>query len=317
MAILIDSESRIVIQGITGREASMVTGHTLAYGTHIVAGVTPGKGGQQVHGVPVYDTLKAACAAHQLNTSVIYVPPAFACDAVAEAVANGIKLVLIPTENMPQRDVVKCLTLARRAGVRVIGPNSVGMMNPQDRVKLGAIGGDNVERCFVPGPVGVISRSGGMTAEVSWMVKRAGFGVSTSVSIGGDALIGSTIKELLALFEADLQTRAVVVFSEPGTDQEEQAAEFIRQGGFTKPLIVYIAGRFTEEMPEGTVFGHAAAIISGNHGRPSLKAARLKEAGAHVLKSFDDLIHVLQQVLGGQSKAAGRTGDRLQERAQC
>ncbi len=304
MAILIDSSSRIVIQGITGREASMVTKHTLAYGTRIVAGVTPGKGGQDVHGVPVYNTLKAACAAQRPNTSLIYVPPAFACDAVAEAVANGIRLILVPTENVPQKDAVKFLALARRAGARVIGPNSVGMLNPADRVKLGAIGGDNVERCFVPGPVGVISRSGGMTAEVSWMVKRAGFGVSTSVSIGGDALIGSTISDLLLLFEEDPQTRAVVAFSEPGTSQEEDAAELIRQGGFTKPLISYIAGRFTENMPEGTVFGHAAAIISGNTGRPSLKAQCLKDAGAHVLGGFNDLIPTLQQVLGAQDAAA-------------
>jgi len=305
MAILIDDKSRIVIQGITGREASMVTRHTLAYGTRIVAGVTPGKGGRQVETVPVYDTLKAACAAHDPNVSIIYVPPAFACDAVAEAVANRIKLLLIPTENIPQKDAVRCLALARRAGVRVIGPNSVGMINPTERVKLGAIGGDNVERCFVPGPVGVISRSGGMTAEVSWMVKRAGFGVSTSVSIGGDALIGSTIKDLLELFEEDPQTRAVVVFSEPGTSQEEEAADLIGRGGFTKPLISYIAGRFTEDMPEGTVFGHAAAIISGNYGRPSLKAACLKQAGAYVLDSFDDLIPTLQQVLGPRRTSAG------------
>lgn len=298
MGILIDRHSRIVIQGITGREASMVTRHTLAYGTRIVAGVTPGKGGQEVHGVPVYDTLREACREHSPDTSVIYVPPAAIYDAVAEAVANGIKLILIPTENVPQKDAVKLLALARRAGVRVIGPNSVGVINPAERVKLGAIGGDNVERCFVPGPVGVISRSGGMTAEVSWMVKRAGYGVSTSVSIGGDALIGTIIADLLLLFEEDPQTRAVVVFSEPGTSQEEEAADLILRGGFTKPLIAYIAGRFTEQMPEGTVFGHAAALISGNYGRPSLKAARLREAGAHVLDDFDDLIPTLRRILG-------------------
>ncbi len=308
MAILINRQSRIVVQGITGREASMVAKHTLAYGSGIAAGVTPGKGGQEVYGIPVYDTLKAACAAHELDTSVIYVPPAFVSDAIAEAVANGIKLILIPTENVPQKDAVKFLALARRAGVRVLGPNSVGMINPADRVKLGAIGGDNVERCFVPGPVGVISRSGGMTAEVSWMVKRAGYGVSTSVSIGGDALIGSTIKDLLPLFEADPETRAVVIFSEPGTSQEEEAADFILQGGFRKPLIAYIAGRFTEDMPEGTVFGHAASIISGNYGRPSLKAAYLQKAGAYVLENFDDLIPTLRQVLGSPRAVAGSAG---------
>jgi len=298
MGILVDRNSKIVIQGITGREASMVTGHTLAYGTQIVAGVTPGKGGQEVRGVPVYDTLKAACREHALDTSIIYVPPAFVYDAVAEAVANGIRLILIPTENVSQKDAVKFLSLAARAGVRVIGPNTVGVINPAERIKLGAIGGDNVERCFVPGPVGVISRSGGMTAETSWMVKRAGYGVSTSVSIGGDALIGSTIKDLLLLFEGDPQTKAVVVFSEPGTNQEEEAAALLREGSFTKPLIAYIAGRFTEEMPEGTVFGHAAAIIAGSYGRPSVKAARLREAGVRVLERYDDLISALKEVLG-------------------
>lgn len=298
VGILIDRNSKIVIQGITGREASMVTRHTLDFGTKIIAGITPGKGGQDVCGVPVYDTLKAACREHELDTSITYVPPAFVYEAVVEAVNNGIRLILIPTENVPQKDAVKFLHLAARAGVRIIGPNTVGVINPAERVKLGAIGGDNVERCFVPGPVGVISRSGGMTAETSWMVKIAGYGVSTSVSIGGDALIGSTIKDLLELFEADSQTKAVVVFSEPGTNQEEEAADFILEGGFTKPLLVYIAGRFTEEMPEGTVFGHAAAIIAGNFGRPSIKAERLRKAGAYVMDRYENLIPTLKKILG-------------------
>lgn len=298
MAILIDRNSKIVIQGITGREATMVTKHTLAYGTKIVAGITPGKGGQDVEGVPVYDTLKAACREHELDTSLIYVPPAFVFDAVMEAIANGIKLILIATENVPQKDAIKFLNIAQQRGVRIVGPNSVGMISPGERVKLGAIGGDNVERCFVPGPVGVISRSGGMTAETSWMVKRAGYGVSTAISIGGDALIGSSIKDLLALFEKDPETKAVVTYSEPGTSFEEEAAEFIKSGGFTKPLISYISGRFTESMPEGTVFGHAGAMISGGTGKPSTKMAKLKEAGAYVLEKFDDMIPTLKKLLG-------------------
>lgn len=301
MAILIDKNSRIVIQGITGREAAMVTKHTLDYGTRILAGVTPGKGGQQVNGVPVYDTLKAACLEQNLDTSLIYVPPAFVYDAVLEAIANGIRLILIATENIPEKDAVKFLNLAAREGVRIIGPNSVGMINPRDRVKLGAIGGDNVERCFVPGKVGVISRSGGMTAETSWMVKRAGFGVSTSVSIGGDALIGTPPKDLLALFQADPDTEAVVTFSEPGTRFEEDASEFIMAGGYTKPLISFVAGRFTENMPEGTVFGHAGAMISGGSGKPSGKMASLRQAGAYVLERFDDMIPILQEILGGET----------------
>lgn len=301
MGILIDKNSRIVIQGITGREAAMVTQHTLQYGTRILAGITPGKGGQEVHGVPVYDTLREACLKDQVNTSIVYVPPAFVLDAVQEAVAHGIQLILIATENIPEQDALKFLKLARDAGVRIVGPNSVGMINPADRVKLGAIGGDNVERCFAPGTVGVISRSGGMTAETSWMVKRAGYGVSTSISIGGDALIGSSPKDLLRLFEQDPETQAVVTYSEPGTGFEEEMADFIQDGGFTKPIFCYIAGRFTENMPEGTIFGHAGAIISGGLGKPSQKMSKLRAAGAHVLERFDDLIPNLKEILGSQS----------------
>ncbi len=294
MGILVDRNSRIVIQGITGREASMVTRHMLAYGTPVVAGVTPGKKGERVHGVPVYDTLAQACRAHQLNTALIYVPPAFVLDVVLETLANGIKLMVIITENVPQHDAVKLLMEADRAGARVIGPNTAGVINPKERARLGAIGGDNVERCFVPGPVGVISRSGGMTAETSYLVKRAGLGVSTAIGIGGDSLIGSTPKDLLALFEQDSETQAVVTFSEPGTSFEEDMAEFVLEGGFTKPLISYIAGKFTEHMPEGTVFGHAGAIIEGGKGKPSNKARVLREAGAHVVEQYDDIVGMLQ-----------------------
>lgn len=297
MAILIGKDSRIVIQGITGREGSMITRHMLNYGTPVLAGVTPGKKGQDVHGVPVYNTVREAVESWQVNTSLIVVPPPFALEAVLEAIENGIRLIVVTTENVPQMDTVKMLHMARKKGVRIIGPNTVGLINPKDRIKVGSIGGDNPERCFIPGHVGVISRSGGMTAETSWMVKRAGFGVSTSVGIGGDALIGTTIRDLLELFEQDPDTHAVVTFSEPGTSFEEQAADFIRSGGFSKPLIAYIAGRFTEQMPEGTVFGHAGAMISGNDGRPSLKAQKLREAGAYVLDRYDEMIHVLQSVL--------------------
>lgn len=297
MAILIGKDSRIVIQGITGREGSMIARHMLDYGTPVLAGVTPGKKGQDVHGVPVYNTVREAVESWQVNTSLIVVPPPFALEAVLEAIENGIRLIVVTTENVPQMDTVKMLHMARKKGVRIIGPNTVGLINPKDRIKVGSIGGDNPKRCFVPGHVGVISRSGGMTAETSWMVKRAGFGVSTSVGIGGDALIGTTIRDLLELFEQDPDTHAVVTFSEPGTSFEEQAAEFIRSGGFSKPLIAYIAGRFTEQMPEGTVFGHAGAMISGNDGRPSLKAQKLREAGAYVVDRYDEMIHVLQSVL--------------------
>lgn len=297
MAILATRDSRIVIQGITGREASMVTQHALAYGTKILAGVTPGKEGQQVEGVPIYDTLKRACQKHDLSTSIVYVPPAFAHDAVMEAIGNGIKLILIITERIPRHDVVHFLTAAKRANCTIVGPNSAGILSPSEKVKLGALGGNNVTRCFIPGKVGVISRSGGMTAECSWMVKKAGFGVSTSVSIGGDPLIGSPPKTILALFENDPKTKAVVLWGEPGTSYEEDVADFMKEGGFTKPLIAYVAGSFVEDISEGTVFGHAASIIEGEKGKPSLKRVKLREAGAHTANRFNEIIDLLQRVL--------------------
>jgi succinyl-CoA synthetase alpha subunit len=191
---------------------------------------------------------------------------------------------------------MKLLQETDNAGARVIGPNTTGAINPKERVKLGAIGGDNVERCFVPGCVGVISRSGGMTSESSYMVKRAGLGVSTAIGIGGDSLIGSPPKGLLALFEKDPETRAVVTFGEPGTSFEEDVAQFIAEGGYTKPLISFIAGRFTESMPEGTIFGHAGSIIEGGKGKPSTKVKMLRDAGVHVVDRYDDIVTVLQSL---------------------
>ncbi|SFB02587.1 succinyl-CoA synthetase alpha subunit [Lentibacillus halodurans] len=298
MAILIGKHSRIVVQGITGREAAMIVEHTINYGTEILAGVTPGKKGQSVYSVPVYDTVKEAVKKHQVNTSLIVVPPPFVFDAVLEAIHNGIKILVITTENVPQLDVIKMLAVAKKQGVYIIGPNTAGVVNPGDQIKLGSIGGDYPERSFVPGNVGVISRSGGMANETSWMIKRAGYGVSMTIGIGGDSLIGTNIKDLLHLFEHDEDTKAIVTFSEPGTSFEEDAAEFIKNGGVTKPIISYVAGHFTESMPEGTVFGHAGTMISGDFGRPSIKMQKLKEAGVYVLENYDDMIDVLQQVLG-------------------
>jgi len=296
MAILINKETKIAIQGITGREASMVTKHMLDYGTKIIAGITPGKFGENVYGVPVYNTMKEACIKHEINTSIIYVPPAFVMDAVMEAVDNNLKFIVIITENIPIHDTVKCLYYAKKAGAIVVGPNTAGLINPEDRVKIGPLGGDNAERCFVPGSIGVISRSGGMTAETSWMIKRAGKGVTTSIGIGGDPLIGSSPKSLLALFEQDKKTEAVLMFSEPGTRFEEDVADFIKEGGFTKTLIAYVAGRFTEQLPEGTVFGHAGAIIEGGLGKPSIKIKMLREAGVKVAENYDNIIEFLEEL---------------------
>ncbi len=296
MGILVDKNTSVLIQGITGREASMVAGHMQDYGTDITAGVTPGKGGEEVAGVPVFDTVKEASKDNEVDVSLIYVPPAFVLDAVRETLASGIKKMVIVTENIPQQDVVKILHLADEADARIIGPNTVGLINPAAGVKLGAIGGDNPDRCFVPGSVGVISRSGGMTAETSWMIKRAGRGVSTSVGIGGDPMIGSPPKDLLKLFEQDEDTEAVVMFSEPGTHFERDVAGFLEDGGFTKPLIVYVAGKFTEEMPKGTVFGHAGAIIEDESNKPSHKMERLKEAGASIAHDYDEILDYVSEL---------------------
>ena len=299
MAILLDNNTNIVIQGITGREASMVVKHQLHYGTPILAGTRPGKAGTFVENVPVYDSLELAIKDHpMINTSAIYVPPASVYDATLEAIFNGIELIFIPTENVPQRDAIKFLKLASERDVKIIGPNSVGVISPKYRMKLGAIGGDNVERCFVPGCIGVISRSGGMTAETSFMIKKAGFGVSTAVSIGGDPFIGLKPVDLLKLFESDLETKAVVMFSEPGTNFEEEVAQFLIEKRFSKPLISFIAGRFTENLPEDTVFGHAGAMISRGIGKPSTKMKALRDAGAYVLERFDDIIILLKKIIG-------------------
>ena len=227
-----------------------------------------------------------------------------------ETLDSNVKLMVVITENIPQHDVMKLLLEADNAGARVIGPNTVGAINPKERIRLGAIGGDNVERCFVPGCVGVISRSGGMTSETSYMVKRAGLGVSTAIGIGGDSLIGSPPKGLLALFENDPDTKAVVSFSEPGTSFEEDVAQFVTEGGFTKPLVTYVAGRFTETMPEGTIFGHAGAIIEGGKGKPSAKIKMLRDAGVHVVERYDDIITVLQSLNLEGVQAHAATSER-------
>jgi succinyl-CoA synthetase alpha subunit len=297
MSKIISRSTRLLIQGITGREASMVTRHMLDYGTNVVAGVTPGRGGQMVESVPVFDTVSQAVEAHQPNATLVSVPPSATFDAVAEAVYNDIPLIVIATEGIPQHDALRILEVTDKAGTIVIGPNSVGVINPKDSVKIGAVGGEHPARAFTPGNVGIISRSGGMTAEIGLTLRLAGFGVSSAISVGGDALIGSTPATLLDGFQDDPDTEAVVLFGEPGTRFEEHVAERISSGDFTKPLIALIAGEFTERLPEGTAFGHAAAIIEGASGRPSSKKAALKSAGAFVANELDDVAGLVGEVL--------------------
>jgi succinyl-CoA synthetase alpha subunit len=298
MGILVDENTRVVVQGITGREGSFVTREMLRYGTKVLAGVTPGKGGEVVHGVPVYDTLKQALAAHpDINTSLVYVPPLSAKDAAIEAISNGIRLINIITERVPIHDTADLYSYAASKGARVVGPTSVGILTP-GKCKLGPIGGTNPDFQFKPGRIGIVSKSGSMTSETAWVLCQAGFGISTALSVGGDVIACSTFADLLPLFEADPETDAVVMFGEPGGVYEEQAAELVRQGGFTKPLIAFIAGKFVDAMPSGITFGHAGAIMERGMGSPRQKVEALRAAGVRVADVHHEITTLVAEALG-------------------
>jgi succinyl-CoA synthetase alpha subunit len=304
VTLFFEAPPRIVVQGATGREARMVVGHMRAYGTEVAAGVTPGRGGDEVDGVPVFDTVVAAAAATggAFDAALVSVPPLAALDAVAEAVAAGVGLVLVATENVPLHDAMRLLALARETGAAVVGPNSVGLISPADGLKLGAIGGERPARAFVPGRVGVMSRSGGLTAEVGLQLRLRGLGVSTAVGIGGEAMIGTPPAELLRRFRADPDTDVVVYVGEPGLLLEEELAAELAGAPAATPLVAVVLGGFMEEFPPGTVFGHAAAVIEQGRGRPRDKARVLADAGARVADSFDNLFPLVEDALGMEAR---------------
>lgn len=296
MSILIDEDTKVIVQGITGREASEKVPEMIDYGTDVVAGVTPGKAGQEVSGVPVYDTVNEALDENpEINTSLIYVPPFAAKDAAMEAMENGIKLLNIITERIPTKDAWEIYERAKQKNVTVVGPTSVGIITPEES-KLGPIGGNQPEKVYKPGKVGVISKSGGMTTETSWVVRQAGYGISTAAGLGGDVIAGTSFEDALRMFEEDNQTEAVVMYGELGGTYEEKAAELLEIGEFTKPLIAFIAGNFTEDMPSKK-YGHAGAIIRGERGTPTGKEKSLEEAGAHVVEVHHEIGQKLQQLI--------------------
>lgn len=296
MSIIIDEGTKVLVQGITGREACEKVPEMIEYGTDVVAGVTPGKAGQEVEGVPVYDTVEEALEEHpQINTSLIYVPPFAGKDAAFEAMENGIKTLNIITERIPTRDAWKIKEKAEELDAIVVGPTSVGIICP-GKAKLGPIGGNEPEKVYKQGKVGVISKSGGMTTETSWVVRQSGYGVSTAAALGGDVVAGTTFEDALRMFEEDDQTEAVVLFGELGGTYEEKAAELLESGDFTKPLVAYITGKFTEQMPSKK-YGHAGAIIRGERGKPSNKEKRLMEAGAHVADVHHEIGDKLNEIL--------------------
>jgi succinyl-CoA synthetase alpha subunit len=295
MSILIDADTTFIVQGITGREAVNLTRECLDYGAgaRVVGGVTPGRLGRDVHGVPVFDTVAQAVEHHggPIDGSVVTVPPAATKDAVFEAIENGIRLVVIVTERIPRGDVAEMVELAEERGARIIGPNCLGIIVP-DVVKMGGIGGParNARQSYSPGPVGVISRSGGMTTEMSSTLTAAGLGQSTAVSIGGDAIIGSTYAELMPLFEADAATEAIVIYTEPGGRMEAQLADY----GPSLPVVAFMAGRFMDEMP-GMSFGHAGTIVEGREDTAVEKIARLQEAGVAIAERIEDIPDLVRE----------------------
>jgi succinyl-CoA synthetase alpha subunit len=298
MAILAQAETRIMVQGITGREAATFTGESLKYGARIVAGVTPGKGGLQIHGVPVFNSVAAALRAEPCEATIISTPPLLARDAAQEALAHGLRLLVIVTERIPRRDVVAILEQAEVVGARVVGPNSLGIISP-GRTRIGMCGGaaQDARRAYRPGPVGVISRSGGMTTEIASLLTQAGIGQSTCVSVGGDPIVGSTALDLLPLFEADPETRALVLFCEPGGDVEERLAAHIKKHGCRLPIVAFVAGRFADRM-QGMRFGHAGAIVEGERGSPAGKVKALREAGVQVAEKLSEISGLVKEVLG-------------------
>ena len=296
MAILIDPSKRVIVQGITGREGTARTRLMRGYHTQVVAGVTPGKAGAVVEGVPVFDTVRAAWeAVGEIDISVIFVPAGLVKDAALEALEAGVRLLVIVPDRVPIYDVLEIDHAARQTGAHFVGPNTLGVLSPENGV-LGMMGGRaaSARDWFFPGPVGVTSRSGGITTSIAYYLAQAGIGASTLVHVGGDAIVGMPHAEILKQFEADPQTEAVVMFGEIGTSQEEAAAALIDSGAFTKPLIAYIGGRAARS---GTRFSHAGAIIEGERGTHASKVARLREVGAHIVESFGDIPRVTAEVL--------------------
>jgi succinyl-CoA synthetase alpha subunit len=302
MSILIDENTTFIIQGITGREAVSMTRECLDYGSQLVGGVTPGRGGRDVHGVPVYDTVCEITSKQHVDGSVLTVPPAFVRDAAFEAIANGIKLLVIVTERIPRGEVAQVLEFARLHDARVIGPNCLGMITP-GKSKMGGIGGavSSLRKAYKPGSIGVMSRSGGMTTEISNTLTAAGFGQSTAVSIGGDAIIGSTYAELMPLFEADSQTEAIVIYSEPGGPMEAQLAQYVKDHNSRLPIVAFMAGKFMDSMP-GMRFGHAGTIVEGRADTAAEKIARLKDAGISVAEEIADIPALVRERLDGQAR---------------
>jgi succinyl-CoA synthetase alpha subunit len=292
MSILVDAGTRLLVQGITGRDGAFHTAQMVSYGTRVVAGVTPGKGGQTQEGIPVYDAVQEAVEATGANTSIIFVPAPGAADAIMEAASAGVGLIVCLSEGIPIHDMVRVMRfLQDRDGTRLIGPNCPGLITP-GAAKVGIMPGD----VFAPGPVGMISRSGTLTYEVGNLLSAAGIGQSTCVGIGGDPVIGSTFVDILQLFQADPSTEAAVLIGEIGGSDEEDAAAYLDSldPSVRTPVVTFISGR---SAPPGKRMGHAGAIISGGMGGPASKVSAFRERGFPVADSIPEIVELVREAL--------------------
>ena len=289
MSIIIGKDSRVIVQGITGNEGRFHTTSMLRYGTSIVAGVTPGKGGQQVQDIPVYNTVSEAISNHGANSSIIFVPARFAQSAIFEAIDAGIKTLVVITELIPQKDTIEFIARANKKGITIVGPNTPGVINPSNRVHIGVM----PTHIFKPGAVGMVSRSGTLTYEIAWHISHAGLGQSTCVGLGGDAIVGLDFIRVLEMFEGDEETKGIVLIGEIGGNMEELAAQYISQKNYAKPVVAYIAGRAA---PPEKRMGHAGAIISGNVGTAKSKIDSFTAAGVPVAEKPSDIPRLLMKL---------------------
>ncbi len=293
MAIFIDKDTTLVVQGITGRDGSFHARSMMEYGTRVAAGVTPGKGGQKFEGpngksAPIFDTMERAVKETGANTSVIYVPPAFAADAIMEAADSGVKFVVAITEGIPVLDMTKVYPFVKERGVRLLGPNCPGLLSP-GKSKVGILPG----QIATPGPVGVVSRSGTLTYEVVYQLTQAGIGQTTCVGIGGDPIIGTNFIDCLDAFNKDPETKAIVMIGEIGGTDEQEAAEFVKKN-VKKPVVGFIAG---QTAPPGRRMGHAGAIISGSAGTAAEKMQAFEDNGIAVMRKPSDVVDLIRKVL--------------------
>ncbi len=296
MSILIDENTKVIVQGITGREGSLRSKYMKDYGTKVVAGTSPGRSGEEVNGIPVYNTVKEAVRAQgQIDMSVTFIPGPGLKMGVLEAIDAGIKCIVSPVERVPLHDSMEMISIANKAGVILVGPGSIGVISPGKAI-AGWLGG-NVEFANIicqPGPIGVLSRSGGESGTLPWILKNGGLGVSTAIHTGTEPVLGMSFADFVLRFEEDEQTLAVAAFGEIGGSQEEEVAEVIKDGRFTKPFVIYIAG---VAAPEGQRFSHASAIVERGRGSVQGKVKALREAGAYPVETPKEIVPTLKRLL--------------------